>query len=1008
MNALRHVSTPGDSNTPFTEIDPDLQFYTESNYIHNMKCDYYLEDTFNDYFSEFKTEDISASFFHLNIKSLPKHYDELNLYLDSLKVKFSFIALTETWLSEGTEELYGIQNYNVVNRFRKGRKGGGVTLYINENIPCVIRNDLEFFDSEMESLFIEVDNNVFQTSSSIIIGIVYRMPDSSIDIFNDRMTDIMNKVNKENKLFYMLGDLNIDLLKYEEHRLTSSFVDILYSNNVFPLITKPTRVTQTTATLIDHVLTNNFDIWGKHRQGILCTDMTDHYAVFHVAGNTMSKSKDYLSPTVKRDMSHRNVQKFIDKIQQVDWQIVTEIREPQNAYTQFHNVISQTYYKCFPYKRYKSGYATKKPWITTAIRESIKTKNKLYINRNKGSNPVLQWQNYRMYRNKLNHLIRKAERKYYQDMLLENKSNLKKSWQILKGIINKRKYRSAVQEFDSNGTIIKDGEQIANKFNKFFVNVGSNLSRAIPKSNKEPRNFIQHTPYECFCVMPVNDEEVIKIISSFKDSSAGWDELKPGIIKNIKGCIAMPLAHICNLSFKRGVFPMQLKIANVVPIYKTGNEHVFSNYRPVSVLPVFSKLLERLMYIRLMNFITNNKLLYKYQFGFQKGKSTYMALILLIDRITEALDKGDCVVGIYLDFSKAFDTVNHEILLQKLSMYGIQDTALEWFRDYLTNRSQYVTYNFKKSAKENITCGVPQGSILGPLLFLIYINDLAMVSDAFLSVLFADDTNLFISGHDIETLCNRINEDLEKIQEWLCANKLSLNVMKTHYMVFTSRNKSVSDIDIRINNVSIERVYVTKFLGILIDSQLNWKHHIEYTCKKLSKCIGILSKAKKKLHKPSLITLYYSFAYPYMIYCNQVWGNNYPTIINKLVLIQKKLVRIITCSPYRAHTEPLMYANKILSPTDINTYLTGTFMYQCIHKDAPELFLNFFSTNSDYHDHDTRHSEDLHVPYGRLDVRKFSIIIHGANVWNSLPNQIKNAQSVHIFKQQFRNYLIEK
>ena len=319
-----------------------------------------------------------------------------------------------------------------------------------------------------------------------------------------------------------------------------------------------------------------------------------------------------------------------------------------------------------------------------------------------------------MYRNKLNHLIRKAERKYYQDMLLENKSNLKKSWQILKGIINKRKYRSAVQEFDSNGTIIKDGEQIANKFNKFFVNVGSNLSRAIPKSNNDPRNFFQHTTYWCFCVMPVNDEEVVKIISSFKDSSAGWDELKPGIIKNIKGCIAMPLAHICNLSFKRGVFPMQLKIANVVPIYKTGNEHVFSNYRPVSVLQVFSKLLERLMYIRLMNFITNNKLLYKYIFGFQKGKSTYMALILLIDRITEALDKGDCVVGIYLDFSKAFDTVNHEILLQKLSMYGIQDIALEWFRDYLTNRSQYVTYNFKKSAKENITCGVPQGSILGP------------------------------------------------------------------------------------------------------------------------------------------------------------------------------------------------------------------------------------------------------------------------------------------------------
>ena len=233
-------------------------------------------------------------------------------------------------------------------------------------------------------------------------------------------------------------------------------------------------------------------------------------------------------------------------------------------------------------------------------------------------------------------------------------------------------------------------------------------------------------------------------------------------------------------------------------------------------------------------------------------------------------------------------------------MYGIQDTALEWFRDYLTNSSQYVTYNFKKSTKENISCGVPQGSILGPVLFLIYINDLAMVSDVFLSVLFADDTNLFISGHDIEALCNRINEDLEKIQQWLCANKLSENVMKTQYMVFTSKNKSVPDIDIRINNVCIERGYVTKFLDILIDFQLNWKQHIEYTCKKLSKCIGILSKARRKLHKPSLITLYHSFAYPYLIYCNQVWGNNYPTVNNSLVLIQKKLVRTITCSSYRA------------------------------------------------------------------------------------------------------------
>ena len=210
--------------------------------------------------------------------------------------------------------------------------------------------------------------------------------------------------------------------------------------------------------------------------------------------------------------------------------------------------------------------------------------------------------------------------------------------------------------------------------------------------------------------MPVTEEETSKIIASFKDNSAGWDELKPVIMKNIKHCIAKPLTHMCNLSFKTGVFPQQMKIANVVPIYKSGDEDMFSYYRPVSVLLVFSKLIERLMYNRLIMFVTNDDLLYKYQFGFQRGKSTYMALILLVDKITEALDKGECVVGIFLDSSKAFGTVNlnHDMLLQKLSLYGIQDMALTWFKDYLRNRTQYVDYNSIKSVKQRITCGVPQ------------------------------------------------------------------------------------------------------------------------------------------------------------------------------------------------------------------------------------------------------------------------------------------------------------
>ena len=444
----------------------------------------------------------------------------------------------------------------------------------------------------------------------------------------------------------------------------------------------------------------------------------------------------------------------------------------------------------------------------------------------------------------------------------------------------------------------------------------------------------------------------------------------------------------------------------MVPIFKSGDEMIFSNYRPVSVLPVFSKIIERLLYNRLLKFINDNDLLYKYQFGFQKGRSTHMALIILINKISEALENGDCVIGIFLDFSKAFDTVDHIILLQKLYFYGIQDITLSWFENYLSNRKQYVTYNGNKSKTEKINCGVPQGSILGPLLFLIYINDLSTVSGASMSILFADDTNMFFTGKNPQKMATVINEELTKVQEWLQCNKSSLNVLKTHYIIFTSRNKCVNDVDIRINDARIERVYATKFLGVHIDAQLTWKNHIEYTCKKISKCIGILSKARKKLHKSSLLTLYYSFAFPYFIYCNHVWGNTYQTNLKSLILVQKKLVCIISCAPFTAHTEPLMFAMRLLSVNDINQYMTAIFMYQCLNCITPQVFNDFFQKNNTLHDHDTRQSNDLHVPYARLTVRKFCFKIHGASTWNNIPILIKQSQSLDVFKKQLRHHLI--
>ena len=450
-------------------------------------------------------------------------------------------------------------------------------------------------------------------------------------------------------------------------------------------------------------------------------------------------------------------------------------------------------------------------------------------------------------------------------------------------------------------------------------------------------------------------------------------------------------------------------LAKIIPIYKSKNKDSFSNYRPISLLPSISKILEKVIHKQTYNFLHTCGVLNTSQYGFRESHSTINAVTKFITDTLISLENKQSSLSAFLDLSKAFDTIDHNILIQKLDFYGIRGHSLQWFQSYLSNRQQFVKYGNETSDRQIMKCGVPQGSVLGPLLFLVYVNDLPNCIRNCNTLQFADDTTVYVSGSNIAQLFTKLNSDLNILSDWFNSNKLSLNVNKSNYMLFSkSRNKlNHPSPSLEIAGTRIERTHHFKLLGLIIDENLTWNEHIQSCVSKLTSAFYAINRLKHIVPIDSLKSLYYALAYPHLLYGIIIWGSTFKKYTDKLFVLQKKIVRSILKCDYNAHSHPLFSRLGILKFHHIYQIEVSKFMYNYVNKLLPNQLSVMFNP-SQSHCRTTRQSSHIRPHFVRLVISYNSILRNGPLIWNNIACESRTLPSVTRFTSVLKRDAIQR
>ena len=658
--------------------------------------------------------------------------------------------------------------------------GGGVGFYVSDDLFFKKIDDLAIMKEKVfESMFIDVDLG----DRHIICGTVYRCPKSNHEEFMNNLQNVMKKCTKLNTNTILMGDLNYDLLNMHDTNINNC-VDTFFDSGFYPLVNIPTRITDTSAKILDHCWTNITNM--PVNSSVILEQISDHLPVFFNFQTDISVDNTFIE---KRFFTEKNIEKFNISLKEMFVSDILKVKSTDSAYNIFIKRYLDIFEKSFPVKMVKLSKKRKneKSWYNKDLENLNKVKQnnyKLHIE-NKSSNFLRR--RYMISKHLYFRKCKEVKREYFRKHLLEVKNDSRGTWSVINSVLGRKKDRQLFK-LSINGCEIKNEKKIANEFNRYFSSVAQNLVDKIPKDTKRKSfgDFLGERNPKSIFLHYTNPTEVTKILNALPaKTSSGWDEISQKLIKSSPFNVLSVLSHIFNLSLNEGVFPTKMKIAKVIPIFKKDSRENVENYRPISLLPVFSKLFERLVHRRLTKFLKRCNIIYEKQFGFRKNHSTSHATSYLSSEIYQSLEGSEKALCVFMDLSKAFDTINIDILIQKLDHYGVRGIANKWFKSYLTGRKQFVQINQHKSENVfDILHGVPQGSILGPVLFSLYINDFWKCLNSGEAVMFADDTTIIFKDKSVKVLCAKANSDLSSAANWLAENKLSLNIIKTKYMIF--------------------------------------------------------------------------------------------------------------------------------------------------------------------------------------------------------------------------------